>query len=386
MTLVAARANIRRRTLSGDRAGRAARLPHPDDDRRPSVGDRHRRHGPADPLQRASPPPAARSRRRATSIRCCSTRPAPSLSATAWRRSFCRSPASARGRSPRPRCSRASPTKPRRAARSWRSPRRDYGLPEPDLDRRRADRAFRRADAPVRRRRRRPVDPQGRRRRDPAARRDSTAQAAGRIPPGGRADRTRGGTPLAVADDGALLGVIHLKDIVKPGIKERFAELRAHGHPHGDGDGRQSRHRRGDRLGGRRRRLPRRGDAGGQARLYPQGAVRRPADRHVRRRHQRRARARPGRRRRRHADRHAGRARGRQHGRSRLQPDQAHRDRRDRQAAADDARLADHLLDRQRRRQIFRHPAGAVRRRPIPSSARSTSCASPRRSRRSCRR
>ena len=38
-----------------------------------------------------------------------------------------------------------------------------------------------------------------------------------------------GGTPLAVADSGRLLGVIHLKDIVKPGIKERFAALRAMG-------------------------------------------------------------------------------------------------------------------------------------------------------------
>ncbi len=38
-----------------------------------------------------------------------------------------------------------------------------------------------------------------------------------------------GGTPLAVAEDGRLLGVIHLKDVVKPGIKERFAALRAMG-------------------------------------------------------------------------------------------------------------------------------------------------------------
>lgn len=38
-----------------------------------------------------------------------------------------------------------------------------------------------------------------------------------------------GGTPLAVADGTKLLGVIHLKDIVKPGIKERFAALRAMG-------------------------------------------------------------------------------------------------------------------------------------------------------------
>jgi K+-transporting ATPase ATPase B chain len=38
-----------------------------------------------------------------------------------------------------------------------------------------------------------------------------------------------GGTPLAVADGQRLLGVIHLKDVVKPGIKERFAALRAMG-------------------------------------------------------------------------------------------------------------------------------------------------------------
>ncbi|SIR43474.1 K+-transporting ATPase ATPase B chain [Rhizobium sp. RU35A] len=38
-----------------------------------------------------------------------------------------------------------------------------------------------------------------------------------------------GGTPLAVADGSRLLGVIHLKDVVKPGIKERFAALRAMG-------------------------------------------------------------------------------------------------------------------------------------------------------------
>jgi potassium-transporting ATPase ATP-binding subunit len=38
-----------------------------------------------------------------------------------------------------------------------------------------------------------------------------------------------GGTPLAVAKDGRLLGIIQLKDIVKGGIRERFAELRRMG-------------------------------------------------------------------------------------------------------------------------------------------------------------
>lgn len=38
-----------------------------------------------------------------------------------------------------------------------------------------------------------------------------------------------GGTPLVVAEDARVLGVIYLKDIVKGGIKERFAELRRMG-------------------------------------------------------------------------------------------------------------------------------------------------------------
>ncbi|MBP8274527.1 MAG: potassium-transporting ATPase subunit KdpB [Acidobacteria bacterium] len=38
-----------------------------------------------------------------------------------------------------------------------------------------------------------------------------------------------GGTPLVVAESGRVLGVVQLKDIVKGGIRERFAELRAMG-------------------------------------------------------------------------------------------------------------------------------------------------------------
>jgi K+-transporting ATPase ATPase B chain len=38
-----------------------------------------------------------------------------------------------------------------------------------------------------------------------------------------------GGTPLVVAEGREVLGVIHLKDVVKGGIKERFAQLRAMG-------------------------------------------------------------------------------------------------------------------------------------------------------------
>ncbi len=38
-----------------------------------------------------------------------------------------------------------------------------------------------------------------------------------------------GGTPLAVAENGRLVAVIHLKDVVKPGVKDRFADLRRMG-------------------------------------------------------------------------------------------------------------------------------------------------------------
>jgi K+-transporting ATPase ATPase B chain len=39
----------------------------------------------------------------------------------------------------------------------------------------------------------------------------------------------KGGTPLVVAENGRALGVIYLKDIVKGGMRERFAQLRAMG-------------------------------------------------------------------------------------------------------------------------------------------------------------
>jgi K+-transporting ATPase ATPase B chain len=80
-----------------------------------------------------------------------------------------------------------------------------------------------------------------------------------------------GGTPLAVAEGGTILGVIHLKDVVKPGIKERFIALRAMGI--------KTVMVTGDYLS-------RRGDSGAEARLYPQGAEGRPPHRHGRRRHQ----------------------------------------------------------------------------------------------------
>ena len=48
---------------------------------------------------------------------------------------------------------------------------------------------------------------------------------------GGEVDRISraGGTPLVVASGREVLGVVHLKDVVKGGIKERFSQLRAMG-------------------------------------------------------------------------------------------------------------------------------------------------------------
>ncbi len=60
-------------------------------------------------------------------------------------------------------------------------------------------------------------------------------QAGGDVaePPAFRAAVDRiarsGGTPLGLADGGRILGVIHLKDVVKPDVKDRFAALRRMG-------------------------------------------------------------------------------------------------------------------------------------------------------------
>ena len=61
------------------------------------------------------------------------------------------------------------------------------------------------------------------------------ARALGIQPPVDEIDRIasaiskQGGTPLAVSENGAVLGIIYLKDVVKGGIRERFAELRRMG-------------------------------------------------------------------------------------------------------------------------------------------------------------
>ena len=63
---------------------------------------------------------------------------------------------------------------------------------------------------------------------------DAVIRLTGQTPPGALAGQVdaiarSGGTPLLVAEGSQILGVVHLKDIVKPGVRERFAELRAMG-------------------------------------------------------------------------------------------------------------------------------------------------------------
>ena len=131
----------------------------------------------------------------------------------------------------RPGC-RRSPTRRPRAPRSSRSP----AAPSSDPPRRRRVRPVHRADPDERPRpRRRIPGAQGRGidgRRSGSAR--SRAGAAASSTPRSTAISQSGGTPLVVARKdaagaGTVLGVIHLKDVVKTGLRERFAELRAMG-------------------------------------------------------------------------------------------------------------------------------------------------------------
>lgn len=63
---------------------------------------------------------------------------------------------------------------------------------------------------------------------------DAVIRLTGQTPPQALATQVdaiarSGGTPLLVAEGAEILGAVHLKDIVKPGVRERFAELRAMG-------------------------------------------------------------------------------------------------------------------------------------------------------------
>ena len=142
-----------------------------------------------------------------------------------------------------------------------------------------------------------------------------------------------GGTPLVVAENGRALGVVHLKDVVKEGMSDRFDQLRALGIRTVmiTGDNPLTARAIAEEAGvddflaeatpEQKLALIRSEQAGRQSR------------RDDRRRHERRTRARAGGRRRRHEHRDAGRSRGGEHGRPRLESDEADRDRGDREAA-----------------------------------------------------
>ena len=286
-----------------------------------------------------------------------------------------------------PRC----PTRRRRAARSSCWPRRSTTSAAARW--RRCTRKFIPFSAQTRHqrhRRRRRLDPQGRGRcgASPMSRAGPTTAHAGRraeIEAIAEKDR-QGGRHAAGRRQGRQAAGRHPPQGHRQGRHPRALRDPAQdGHPHGHDHRRQPADRGGHRRRIGRRRLPRPGDARGQAQADPRGAGPGQAGRDVRRRHQRRAGARPGRCRRRHEYRHHGRARGRQHGRSRQRPDQADRDRRDRQAAPDDPRRA---RPPSRSPTTWRSTSPSSRRCSSPSirsSRRSTSCVCRRRRAPSCR-
>ena len=199
------------------RAGRPARVPGPDHHRRPAVRDRHRRHGPPGAAQRAGHVRARGRGRRRRAPPCCSTRPAPSPTATGWPPSSSRSAASTSGTLAEVVLLSllADETPEGRSIVTLAEDR--YGLgpatcPAPNSCRsppRPACRASSGTAAPIRKGAadvvRRWVEEQG-----------------GSVPADLRPIVERiaenGGTPLVVAEGHTVLGVIHLKDTVKAGI------------------------------------------------------------------------------------------------------------------------------------------------------------------------
>ena len=227
------------------RPGRAVRHADPDDDRRAAVGHRHRRHGPAGALQRArhvGPRRRGGGRRRhaaARQDRHDHARQPPGDRVPAGARRHRAASWPTRRSSPR------SPTRRRKAARSSCWPRRSTASAAarwPSCDAKfipfTAQTRMSGVDIDGAWIRKGAVDAilnssmRSQPRSVPAAR---ASAAAERTKPCARSTRSprrsprSGGTPLAVAKDGRLLGVIHLKDIVKGGIRERFAELRRMG-------------------------------------------------------------------------------------------------------------------------------------------------------------
>ena len=169
-----------------------------------------------------------------------------------------------------------------------------------------------------------------------------------------------GGTPLAVADGARLLGVVHLKDIVKGGMKDRLGQLRSMGIRSVmiTGDNPLTAAAIANEAGVDD--FLAQATPEGQARVHPEGAGTGQAGGDDRRRYQRRAGTGAGRRRRGHEHRHHGGQRSREHGGPGQQSHQAHRSGGHRQAVADHARRPHHFFHRQRCGQVFRYYSGHV--------------------------
>ena len=246
----------------------------------------------------------------------------------------------------------------RRAGQELRDPRaRDRGP-------RGAVRAVHRADADERRRLRRLAAAQGRRRRRSSRWvEDDGGQAPAELQPVARPrSRARAARRWPSPATAQVLGVVYLKDTVKDGMRHRFEQLRAMGirTVMVTGDNRLTAAKIAEEAGvddflaeatpERKLELIREEQANGRlVAMTGDGTNDAPAlaqaDVGVAM----------------NTGTQAAREAG-QHGRPRLQPDEADRDRRGRQAAADHARRADDVLDRQRRREVLRDPAGDLRR------------------------
>ena len=248
----------------GHHADRAARRAHPDDDRRAALARSASPAWTASCAATCSRSPAARSRPPATSTCCCSTRPARSRSATARRRSSSRCPASPRPSWPRPRRCPRWPTRRRRAARSSCSP---SSTASASTSSRRTSARFVPFTAQTRMS---GVDYDGTRLRKGAGRRGHRAsstseggQAPPELQPVARPHRPRGRHAAGgrARQPGARrhLPQGHRQGGHAPPLRPAARD----GHPHGHGHRRQPADRGQDRRGGRRRRLPRRGHAGG---------------------------------------------------------------------------------------------------------------------------
>jgi potassium-transporting ATPase ATP-binding subunit len=167
-----------------------------------------------------------------------------------------------------------------------------------------------------------------------------------------------GATPLLVADGMRVLGLVALRDIVKAGMRDRFDRLRAMGIRTimitGDNPLTASAIAReagvddflAQATPEQKLALIRKEQEGGNlVAMTGDGTNDAPAL----------AQADVG------VAMNTGSAGSRQHGGPGFEPDEADRGRRDRQATSDDAGGADDLLDRQRRREVLRDPAGHVR-------------------------